>query len=487
MLAGIDFARAFNATMGPISNGSGMRSRVMGVGRPPSPRVVKARARLAAAKSRHAAATKKVTVARAKVVQLKAAHKAALVRSLPKVKVSHPKKKKGVHGLDVTEWVETYGTPEDIARWVAAAQRTLDAAQDDQSQAAADVTAAQAAVRASEAADASAPPPAPSGGGSAEASANEDDGSDGSDDSDNDPGDGSDDGQLSGLARAAITSVGWPWDKGDPLNPASFNPVKAVSDLQKQAAPIFAAAQVVLSVAQGVVSLVPGLGQGLSAYIGAGLAILEGGGPIDIAIKTAYGAIPIPPGIRYFTDLVLDAALSVLHAAMSGGISAQNGIDAALVAARKAVLGKLAPGVAQELGGNVFDTLAHLILQAVGPHKGQPTRAVTTFKGIVPGTAAYLAVQKAAATQKAAAAAKAKAALSAWAANASRPAKPPPVKRLVLRLPHASPIAPTTQAHAAVAIAAQLQTMPVTLANVVLTRKPMVDRHVVYVPAGLGV
>jgi hypothetical protein len=68
-----------------------------------------------------------------------------------------------------------------------------------------------------------------------------------------------------------------------------------------------------LSLAQGVVSLVPGLGTGISAAIGAGLAALESGSPLEIAIRTAYGAIPIPIGIRQITDTVLDAVLALIE------------------------------------------------------------------------------------------------------------------------------------------------------------------------------
>ena len=67
-----------------------------------------------------------------------------------------------------------------------------------------------------------------------------------------------------------------------------------------------------LSLAQSVVSLVPGVGTGISAAIGAGVAALEGGSPLDVAIRTAYGAIPIPPGIRQITDTVLDAVLALI-------------------------------------------------------------------------------------------------------------------------------------------------------------------------------
>lgn len=126
----------------------------------------------------------------------------------------------------------------------------------------------------------------------------------------------------------------------------------AISKVAHVAAPI-------LSLAQGVISLVPGIGTGISSAIGAGLAILEGGGPLEIAIKAAYGAIPIPPGIRNITDTVLDAALSLIHTKDIG--------DAAIAAIRS----KIPSGLPQQ----VFDTLAHIVLQAI--HK-KPTLAVAT-------------------------------------------------------------------------------------------------------------
>ncbi len=101
-----------------------------------------------------------------------------------------------------------------------------------------------------------------------------------------------------------------------------------------------------LSLAQGVISLVPGVGTGISSAISAGLAALEGGSPIEIAIKTAYGAIPIPPGIRQVTDTVLD---TVLQLAFHGA----NLSDVAINAARDQV--------PEGLPRDVFDTLINLV------------------------------------------------------------------------------------------------------------------------------
>jgi hypothetical protein len=103
-----------------------------------------------------------------------------------------------------------------------------------------------------------------------------------------------------------------------------------------------------LSMAQGVISLIPGIGTGVSAAISAGLAILDGGGPLEIAIKTAYGAIPIPPGIRQATDIVLDTVLDIAfhHANLT---------DVAIHAARDEV----PAGIPRD----VFDTLINLVVK----------------------------------------------------------------------------------------------------------------------------
>jgi hypothetical protein len=97
---------------------------------------------------------------------------------------------------------------------------------------------------------------------------------------------------------------------------------------------------------QGVAALLPGIGSGVGAAIGAGIAVLDGGGAIEIALHTAYGAIPIPPGLRSVTDGVLDGVLGLLH---HGPIT-----DAALAAARNAI----PSGVARD----VFDTLIKLVV-----------------------------------------------------------------------------------------------------------------------------
>jgi hypothetical protein len=100
--------------------------------------------------------------------------------------------------------------------------------------------------------------------------------------------------------------------------------------------------------AQGVISLIPGIGTGISAAISAGVGILDGGGALDIAIETAYGAIPIPPGIREVTDAVLGAVLHLIH-------NPHNLTDALLAGVRNAV----PAGMARD----VFDTLANLVVK----------------------------------------------------------------------------------------------------------------------------
>lgn len=105
-----------------------------------------------------------------------------------------------------------------------------------------------------------------------------------------------------------------------------------------------------ISKAQGVISLVPGIGTGISAALSAGMAVLEGGSALEIAIKTAYGAIPIPIGIRQITDLVLSTALSfVAHPNDFTEVAVQVARD------------KIPRGLARD----VFDTLIQLIVKKV--------------------------------------------------------------------------------------------------------------------------
>jgi hypothetical protein len=108
-----------------------------------------------------------------------------------------------------------------------------------------------------------------------------------------------------------------------------------------------------LRLAGSLAAMVPGIGSGLGAAIASGLAILDGGGPLEVALHAAYGAIPIPPGIRNVTDAVLESVLALAH---------QKSItDVGITAARNAV----PPGVPRD----VFDTLAQLVLKRVPVRK----------------------------------------------------------------------------------------------------------------------
>lgn len=120
--------------------------------------------------------------------------------------------------------------------------------------------------------------------------------------------------------------------------------VKALKDIVKDD----------LSLAQGVISLIPGIGTGISSAISAGLAVLEGGGALEVALKAAYGAIPIPPGLRQITDAVVNGVLAL----------AQKGADltdAALAAARD----RLPGGLPRQ----VFDTLVNIVVKRVPVRK----------------------------------------------------------------------------------------------------------------------
>jgi hypothetical protein len=99
--------------------------------------------------------------------------------------------------------------------------------------------------------------------------------------------------------------------------------------------------------AAGIASFLPFIGTGVSAAVNAGLAVLDGGGPIDIAVHTAYGVIPIPPGLREVTDAVVDGVLGLLH---HGSLT-----DAAVASARNAV----PSGIPRD----VFDTLVKIVIR----------------------------------------------------------------------------------------------------------------------------
>jgi hypothetical protein len=103
-----------------------------------------------------------------------------------------------------------------------------------------------------------------------------------------------------------------------------------------------------LSTMQSVASLVPGLGTGFSAGLSAGLAALHGGSGLEIAIRAAYGAIPIPPGVRDITDGVVDAVMGFVR-------NPHHLTEVALQVARD----RIPSGLARD----VFDTLIHIVVQ----------------------------------------------------------------------------------------------------------------------------
>jgi hypothetical protein len=125
-----------------------------------------------------------------------------------------------------------------------------------------------------------------------------------------------------------------------------------------------------MTLAQSVVSLVPGVGTGVSAALGAGVAALDGGNPIEIAIRVAYGAIPIPPGLRQITDTVVDSVLALLE-------HPHNLTDVAIQVARDEV--------PSGLPRDVFDTLVQLIVKRVPIQKVAGGLAEHFVKQYAPG------------------------------------------------------------------------------------------------------
>ena len=119
---------------------------------------------------------------------------------------------------------------------------------------------------------------------------------------------------------------------------------------------------------QGVISLIPGIGTGISSAIAAGLTTLSGGSPIDIALNAAFGAIPIPPGLHDVAHAALEAAVKL--AQTRGNVGA-----ATISAARD----QLPDGFPR----HVFDTLVHII---VHHRTKKPTIAVKTATQTIPLT-----------------------------------------------------------------------------------------------------
>jgi hypothetical protein len=138
------------------------------------------------------------------------------------------------------------------------------------------------------------------------------------------------------------------------------DPKKLLHDIGKDVAKVAKIEKFVLEQAQGLISLVPGLGTAISTAIGAGLAALEGGSALDIAIKIAYSAIPIPPGIKTFTDLVLGAVLDIVNAVVKGGDLAK--VLERLIAEEMA---RALPDNVRAAGTTVLTTLTPTVLQAL--------------------------------------------------------------------------------------------------------------------------
>jgi hypothetical protein len=132
----------------------------------------------------------------------------------------------------------------------------------------------------------------------------------------------------------------------------SFSPLSSMGKLANAAlhgnmGGVLDVAKTELSHLQSVAAMVPGLGTGVSTAIGAAEALLSGGNPIELALRAAYGAIPIPPGIRDVTDVVLETIIALVK----GG----NITDIALTVARDRV--------PSGLPRDVFDTLAQIIVR----------------------------------------------------------------------------------------------------------------------------
>jgi hypothetical protein len=131
----------------------------------------------------------------------------------------------------------------------------------------------------------------------------------------------------------------------------------------------------ILSEVQGLISLIPGIGTGISAAIGLAMALLEGGSPLVIAIRTAYGAIPVPPGIRNVTDPVVDGCIHF----------AENPHDFTDVVI-KTIRDQVPGGLPRE----IFDTLVKIII------KHQPilkvvASVVTDVAGQIPAVKSLIA------------------------------------------------------------------------------------------------
>ncbi len=105
---------------------------------------------------------------------------------------------------------------------------------------------------------------------------------------------------------------------------------------------------------EGAVATIPGVGTTVASALAAADAMLEGGKPLEVAIRAAYGALPIPPGFRTITDAALEAVLALIE--HGGSVT-----DAAIAAARSAI----PDGPARP----VFDALMQLVVKHVPVEK----------------------------------------------------------------------------------------------------------------------
>lgn len=170
------------------------------------------------------------------------------------------------------------------------------------------------------------------------------------------------------------------------------DPKKLIHDAIHIAKDVVKVEKFVLEQAEGICSLVPGLGTAISTAIAAGLAVLEGGGVIEIAIKIAYGAIPIPPGVKTFTDLVLGAVIDVVNAILKGGGDLAKVLER-LMAEEMA---RAFPEDVRVAGTNMLAALTPTVLQAL-TGKLPSLSAVTAAAGAATGLPTSLPAAAAAA------------------------------------------------------------------------------------------
>lgn len=148
-------------------------------------------------------------------------------------------------------------------------------------------------------------------------------------------------------------------DVGKVINDIGNGINQGVNEIGKDLQPVLDAAKVVLQDAEGVVSLIPGIGTGVAAAIAAGLALLEGGSPLDIAIEAAFAAIPgaaAIPGLH----VVVDAAKSIID--MGGDFV--KGLERLLATE----LSKLVPDNIKQPATELLTNITPIVLDAVQGH-----------------------------------------------------------------------------------------------------------------------